>query len=130
METIILPIKLSNSYEGLAESKGLVSFEKDTVRLQFQTKDSIFGVLKSDLKDVDIPLKNIQEIGYKKSLLDNKLTIKVDDLRLIRELPDSDNSEISLSVARANIEDAIDLVRAIKLDISEKEYNEAMSSST
>jgi hypothetical protein len=96
------------------------------VIIQFQTKDAILGMVKSDLKTVDIPLENLIEISYKKSIFGNKLILLVDNLSFVEQLPSSDSNEIVLSIARKDIDTAIDLVRALKLDQSEKEYQAAL----
>lgn len=126
MESNSLAIKLNDSFEGLAETKGLLKLKNDALRLQFQTKDAILGMLKSDLMEVDIPLKHVEEIGYKKSILGNKLFITVDNLRVIEQIPGNDGNKINLTVSRKDFEKAVDLVRAIRLDMSEKEYQQVM----
>jgi len=128
MKSYSIPVKLKDSFEGFAESKGLLSIAKDTLVIQFQTKDAILGMVKSDLKEVCIPINNVIELGYKKSLFGNKLSVKVDDLKILREFPESDNNELILSIARNDIDQAIDLVRSIKMDLSEKEYKQAINS--
>ena len=126
MQPFSIPIKLADSFEGFAESKGLLSIKDENILIQYQTKDAILGVVKSGLTEVKIPLANLLEISYKKSLFGNKLILKVNDLKIIAELPECDNNEVSLSIARKDIDDAIDFVRAIKLDMSEKEYQQAL----
>ncbi len=126
MDTFSIPIKLNDSFEGFAESKGLLLLKNGAVIIQFQTKDAILGMVKSDLKNVDIPLENLIEISYKKSIFGNKLILLVDNLSFVELLPSSDSNEIVLSIARKDIDTAIDLVRALKLDQSEKEYQAAL----
>ena len=126
MDTFSIPIKLNDSFEGFAESKGLLLLKNGAVIIQFQTKDAILGMVKSDLKTVDIPLENLIEISYKKSIFGNKLILLVDNLSFVEQLPSSDSNEIVLSIARKDIDTAIDLVRALKLDQSEKEYQAAL----
>lgn len=126
MQSFSIPIKLADSFEGLAESKGLLISNDEVILIQFQTVDAILGVVKSGLTEVKLPLANIVELSYKKSLFGNKLILKVDNLRLIEKLPECNNNEVVLSVARKDIDDAIDFVRAIKLDMSEKEYQQAL----
>lgn len=127
MESNSLAIKLSDSYEGFAETTGLLKLKNDSIQIQFQTKDAILGMLKSGLQEINIPLNHVEEIGYKKSIFGNKLFITVDDLRIIEGLPNSDNNKVTLGVSREDFEKAVDLVRAIRLDMSEKEYQRAMN---
>lgn len=126
MRSFSIPVKLADSFEGFAESKGLLLLKDESILIQYQTKDAILGVVKSGLTEVKIPLSHLVELSYKKSLFGNKLILKVDDLRIIAKLPECDNNEVSLSIARKDIDEAIDFVRAIKLDMSEKEYQAAL----
>ena len=41
MRSFSIPIKLADSFEGLAESKGLLSIKDESLLVQFQTKDAI-----------------------------------------------------------------------------------------
>ena len=50
----------------------------------------------------------------------------MNDLSYIAEVPNRDNNQVTLIIERKYIETAIDFVRAIRLDRSEKEYNQAM----
>jgi hypothetical protein len=126
MQSFSIPVKLADSFEGFAESKGLLISNDEAILIQFQTVDAILGVVKSGISEVKLPLANLVELSYKKSLFGNKLILKVDNLRLIEKLPECNNNEVVLSIARKDIDDAIDFVRAIKLDMSEKEYQEAL----
>ena len=126
MDKFNIPIKFKDSYEGLAESSGLLSMDDNQLIIQFETKDAFLGVIKSGLKTIQIPLKNVIELGYKKSIFGNKITILVDDLSYIEEVPNRDNNQVTLIIERKHIETAIDFVRAIRLDQSEKEYNQGM----
>ena len=127
MESYSLAVRMYDSFEGLAETSGLLKLKNDALHIQFQTKDAIVGMLKSDLMEIEIPLNHVEEIGYKKSIFGNKLLITVDDLRLIERLPNNENNKITLGVSREDFEKAVDLVRAIRLDMSEKEYQRAMN---
>ena len=85
MQSFSIPIKLSDSFEGLAESKGLLSIKEEQIYIQYQTKDAILGMVKSGLLEVKIPFSNIVELSYKKSLFGNKLVLKVDDLKRVSQ---------------------------------------------
>jgi len=52
----------------------------------------------------------------------------MNDLSYIAEVPNRDNNQVTLIIERKNIETAIDFVRAIRLEKSEKEYEQAMKS--
>lgn len=127
MENISIPIKFRDSYEGFAESSGILSLRENHIIIQFETKDALFGLIKSGLKKVAIPLKHIEELAYKKSIFGNRVSIKVDDLSYLEDLPERSNNKVVLLIDRKNIDRAIDLIRAIRLDMSEKEYQQALA---
>ncbi|MGX5173200.1 hypothetical protein ACUR5C_04125 [Aliikangiella sp. IMCC44653] len=126
MKSISIAVKLQSSYEGLMESSGLLALKDTSILLQYQSQDSLLGMIKSDVKEVELPLKHIEEVQFKKSIFGHKIIISVDDLKLSAKLPGSQSNQISLSVARADADQGSDFVRAIKLDMSEREYQAAL----
>ena len=128
METMSVAVKLQDSADGmgLVEATGLLTISEDSLRIQFRSQDAIFGVFKSKLKTTEIPLSKVEELGYKKSIFGNKLFFKVTDLQLIESLPGCNNNKVTLGVSREDITTAEDMVRAVRLDMSEREYQAAM----
>jgi hypothetical protein len=126
MDKISIPIKFKDSYEGFAESSGLLSIDGDTLTIQFETQDALLGLIKSGLITTQIALKNVIELDYKKSMFGNKVTITVDDLTYIAKIPGRESNQVALIIDSKYIDSAIDFVRAIRLDRSEKAYNQAM----
>lgn len=55
-----LPFKAS-AYDGWADVEGLVSVEKDSLVLELETKDGLFGVLRSGVKEVRLAFSDLAE---------------------------------------------------------------------
>lgn len=123
-----LPFTMSDAFEGLAETYGIAAVENGVIALQFQTKDAIIGAIKSGIKDVQIPVENLEEISFNKSIWGHKVTMRVNDLALVQDIPGQSTADLKLSTARKDADQAIDFVRAIRLDQSEREYNKARAS--
>ncbi|UTW55559.1 hypothetical protein [Kordiimonas sp. SCSIO 12610] len=122
-----VPFKISDSYEGFAESIGLLAVTRDEIRLDFETQDALFGMFRSGVKSVTIPLDAIDEIGFTKSIWGNKIELRLNRLDLIRSIPGQKHAEIKLSIARKHADLASDAIRSIQLRIAENEYDEALS---
>ena len=63
-----VPFRIKHVYEGLADTSGILILDDESLRFQFQTKDTILGVIKSDIKDLKIDLLYVEEIEFKKSI--------------------------------------------------------------
>ena len=61
-------------YGGLGECNGLLKDEENLLSLEFQTQDAVAGVLKSDIKHVEIPLDDLVSIGLTKGWLGTKVS--------------------------------------------------------
>jgi hypothetical protein len=124
-----VPFKITDSYEGFAECIGLLVVNRDEIRMDFETQDSIFGMFKSGIKTITIPFDAIDEIGFKKSIWGNKIEVRLNRLDLIRSIPGQNRAEIKLSIARKHTDLAGDAIRSVQLHIAENEYDEALKAS-
>ena len=111
-------------FEGLAETDGLLSFDADSLKLEFQTKDSIFGVIKSNIKKVFIPLDKIRNIEFKKGFFKDKLFIYTNSLDVVKKLPGGEGNEIKLILKKKNRIDTRNFSSKVNLLISENRLNE------
>ena len=101
-----VPFKISHIYEGLAESDGLLSFSNSVLKIQFQVKDSIIGIVKGKVKEIKLPISKIHKIEFIKKFWANKILITINDLQYQFDFPTKNSSEISLSIDKKNIEEA------------------------
>ncbi len=124
LKNFTLPFKIDDIYEGLAESTGLLSFEADSLKLEFSTKDSFIGIIQSDVKKVYIPLDKIASIRHKKGFFSDKIYIITNSLDIVKRLPGSEGNEVELVIKKKNREDAQVFASKINLLIAENRLDE------
>ena len=118
--------------EGLARSGGVLRAEADGLVLEFQTKDGLFGVIKSGVKKVAIPFDRIDEVRLRSNLFRTQLEIRVSSMELTADVPGSEHGTIRLKVprryrteAREMALEASDRVSQCKLDGLERDIEGA-----
>jgi hypothetical protein len=117
MSRITLPFKIKNVFEGFAEVQGILTYDGEILNIEFQTKDSLLGVIESGIKDISIPKSEIEEIDFKKSLFGCSLIIRVARMQSVEGIPKQQEAgEIKLSIARKHTDLTLDLVSQIDLE--------------
>jgi hypothetical protein len=119
MDKISFPFSIKNVFAGFAEVSGVISLEEDTIEIEFQTMDSLAKMIKSDVKDITVPITDIEEIDFKKSIWGNKLTLRVSRLSMVSEIPSQESGEIRLSIQNKYTEMALNLVSKINPRVEE-----------
>jgi hypothetical protein len=111
----VVPFELEATYGGLAQTSGLLSSNDAHLSLQFQSRDSIVGVLKSEVNQIKIPLQEVASISLQKSWLGlvNEVEIQVSNLQAVAALPGMTQGRLVLSIARRDRDAAATLVSQI-----------------
>lgn len=117
METV--PFTLDEAYGGLAKTDGMMRLEDEALVLEFQTKDSIVGLLKSDVKEVRIPLAEIGSVAWKSGLFGSSFTIRLRTMKYADAVPGIEQGELKLPIARQHREAAARLATAFTLQQSQ-----------
>ncbi len=102
MNRVPFTVKL---YGGLGECQGLLLDEGEHLTLEFQIVDSVAGVLKSGVRQVRIPLKDLASVTLTKGWLGNTwmgVTIVLQAARIetLKDAPGMSQGRVELSVAR------------------------------
>ena len=113
-----LPFKIE-TFEGMAETEGMARIEGDHLRLEFRTRDAILGVVRSELKEIDIPLAELATAEYKKGFFGAKVFLRGRMLKVLDPVPGSKAGEVSLRIARKHREDAEQFALGVALRIAE-----------
>jgi hypothetical protein len=100
-----VPFKIGDLYAGLGECHGLLRDEGDHLTFEFQTVDSVAGVIKSNVKQVRVPLKELASVTLTKGWLGTtwlgvKIVIQAAGLETLKEIPGTSGGRVELSVAR------------------------------
>jgi hypothetical protein len=123
MRRISVPFKIPNALNGFAESEGIISLEGEIIRIEYQTQDSFFGLLRSDVNRIELNVAEIEEIGFHRGFLSSKMTIRSADFstKALAELP----GELRLSIVRRHRQAAAEFVRAVRsilFDLTLKQF--------
>ncbi|WNJ17299.1 hypothetical protein [Pontibacter sp. G13] len=114
-----LPFTIENLVGGFARANGVLQVVKDRLEVEFQTQDTVIGKIKSEPKMVAIPLTEIDSVAFKSNWFGASMTIRVLDLRLLQQLPKSEDSEFKIKVNKKDKDKATSLESVINLRISE-----------
>ena len=83
-----LPVR-AEAYEGLADVRGMLVFDGRQLRFDFQTSDALFGVLKSDLRQLVVPLAAVEKVraGRGWFWLNPYIELELNDFALLNMVP-------------------------------------------
>ena len=95
-----LPFSIADVYEGLAEVAGTARCEGDVLILEFQTHDSLIGLLTSKVKTIHLPLHALAAIHFQHKLFTAFVTLRVHSMHWVQDLPGTCQAEVRLRVAR------------------------------
>ena len=102
----------------LAKSDGLLRFDGTALLLEFESRDALVGLLKSDLREVRIPIAEINAIDLHKGFFSSTLDVQTSTLRATRGIPGSSHGRFSLSLSRKDTPAAELLTRAVRASMS------------
>jgi hypothetical protein len=110
-----LPVTLNNVYAGFGEGEGLLHNERTHLRLEYQVKDAIVGVLKSEVRELRIPIENVASVTLAKGWFGTtwfgvKVVIQADQLETFEDVPGASYGRLELKISRQNREAAEDFV--------------------
>lgn len=104
---------------GFAETHGLMGLEKDMLTVEFETKDSLFGVIKSGIKRIKIPISELEAVYWKKKVFGAALIIRARSLKAISSIPGNNKGEVHLKITRRDRDVAAQFASRLELRISE-----------
>jgi hypothetical protein len=107
-----VPFKL-HVYGGLAECNGLIRPDGDSLLLEFQTQDNMFGFIRGQPKSVRIPLADLDSVELRGRWFGRKLAIKARSLLSLADVPGSKQGRVELEIARADVPAAERLVAGV-----------------
>lgn len=97
-----------DSHGGFGEVKGLARLDEFGLELQFSTRDAVFGVIKSDMRSLRIPLDSLLSVRFSAGFLwlMPSIELRVRDLKVLEGLPESEEGRVKLRVKFAERHDA------------------------
>src|SRR5262245_36087847 len=120
MDSAHVPFSFPDVYQGFAEGGGIATATTAGLTLEFQVKDSLVGMIKSDIHKVAIPINELHSIALKQGWFGTRLSIRVKNMTILARVPGSNTGEVELRVARRDKATAQTLVSILMLSLSEK----------
>jgi hypothetical protein len=120
MESAHVPFSFTDVYQGFAEGGGIATASESGLILEFQVKDSLVGMIKSDIHKITIPINELHSVALKQSWFRNRLFIRVKNMTTLARVPGSKTGQVELRVARRDTATAQTLVSILMLSLSEK----------
>ena len=99
-----LPFTIDNDNTGLTEVEGILHPEEEGLRVEWQMKDAIFGVVKGKAKSINIPYGEVGDAVFKSSFWGTSLTLRLNSLEIASQVPLSKAGRIKLKVKRRDRE--------------------------
>jgi len=97
----------------------VIRFEKDVLILEFQTKDGLFGLLKSALQEIRLGLHDLAGLDFDRGRINSHLRLRVHRMSSLTGLPGCKPDEAKLKIGRKHREAAGQLVSQVQLRLSE-----------
>lgn len=90
-----------DTYGGFGEVRGLARLDELGLELQFSSRDAMFGVLKSRVRSVRVPVEALLSVRYRAGFcwLMPKIELRVRDLTAFGGLPESEQGRVCLGLA-------------------------------
>jgi hypothetical protein len=127
-DSICLPFGLPEVYQGFAEGNGILRASQDGLILEFQVKDSLLGLLASDVKEVVVPIEEIASLELRKGWIRTRIIIRATSLKTLSDVTGNQGAEITLSVSRKHRALAEDLVSMLSLRLCARDLKKLQES--
>ncbi|MEO1022769.1 MAG: hypothetical protein AAFW89_09495 [Bacteroidota bacterium] len=114
-----LPFEIDNLNGGFMKAEGILRVENGQMVFEFQKKDDVFEVYKSDLETARIDLTKIEIVEYKKTLFGARLKLFAASASTFQHLPGNDLTERVLKIKKKHREVAASLASKVNIFLSE-----------
>ncbi len=115
-----VPVRLQDTWGGLAASHGIVRLEGEWLVLEFETKDEILSVLTSGPKQCRLELGQIESCRWQPGWWGGRLELATSSLAVLAGIPGAAQGRISLVVARRDRAAALGLAADVELALAER----------
>lgn len=118
-----LPFSINDDNTGLTEVDGMLHPEESDLKLEFQMKDGVLGIVKGKAKSIRIDYKEVGDATFKSSFWGTSLTLHLNSLEILSKIPFTQGNRIKLRIKRRDREmgQAVQVFIEEKLGIQDKE---------
>ncbi len=110
-------------FEGLGEVEGAMRATADHLILKYRTKDAVFGMIKTGMKELPIPFEHIWRIQYQNSIIGGKITLETQRTDLFENIPGSKPTRLVVKLKRKDRAEGETFVERLKTRLSEYKLN-------
>ncbi|MFK7923667.1 MAG: hypothetical protein AB8H47_17040 [Bacteroidia bacterium] len=108
-----------DAYHGLAAVNGMLRLGRKELIIEYQVKDALVGMLKSEPKELRIPFENLLEVEYKLNWILSRFKLHVNSMHILGKFPVGKDGVITLKIKRKQKKTAQELASTINLKLSE-----------
>ncbi len=113
-------------FGGFGRCEGLLRDDGDAICLEFQMKDTAIGILKSGVRKVRVPLKDLTSVAIVKgwfgtTWLGLKIVLQAARMDSLEDVPGMSQGRVALSVARKDRNAAEQLVAGLYQESESRE---------
>ncbi len=102
-------------YAGFAKADGLLRLEGSSLVLEYQIQDRGLGLLKTDLKELRIPILEIEHVTLKTGWFGPpRLVVQTETMRASRQIPGSQHGTFELTLDKNHQLAAKHLISALE----------------
>ncbi|XAM00600.1 hypothetical protein OT109_04250 [Phycisphaeraceae bacterium D3-23] len=115
-----VPFRVKKVAGGWAEADGLLVLDGQLLCFQFQTKDSVFGLIKTAVREVKVELHRVAEVRFKGKMLGGGvLSVRLADMKAGEGIPGQVAGVVELAVTKEHATAAQDLAASVNLEAAE-----------
>lgn len=118
-----IPFKIEGAHGGFSVVSGMAKISRAGVILEFEAK--IFGMMKTGVKEVRIPVGEVEDISVKKRFFRLTIEIRLNNFKTVSEIPNKDG-RIVLQITRDDRERAEQAIKILQNARAEREALEIL----
>lgn len=87
---------ISDLYGNMAKASGVALIQDDDLLIEYETKDTVLGIIKSGVKELHIPLSDIASARLSRQFWSTKLTLQSHRLKSFEDFPGHTSGKVEL----------------------------------
>ena len=115
-----VPFTLGGVYADLAHIRGIARLDDDHLVLEYRLQDSVVGVLQSELKEIRIPLSELESVEFRRGIFRSVLDVRTRTMRVLESLPGAHDCQLRLVCRRQDRGSAQQLATSVTLQLAER----------
>jgi hypothetical protein len=107
----------------------MLTFDGRELRLEFQTQDSMFGIVKSSVRTVLVDLPSIATMEIRKGVFRSSMMLRLTSYRMSTKIPTNKNGEIRLTIAKKHFQELQSLQTDVRSALTNRDLDQLLADS-